>query len=119
MDKIFFLIFTLFSLPSRNDVVNFLLEDETNLIPYSDEFDCKGFTETLMDNAIGFDAFPVAVGWNNGDGVVYHVFVGFETSDGVVWVEPQNDRFYVVSEESLCYEDGECVGDLLFVYTTP
>lgn len=121
MKEIILLIYLFFYTPSESDLILFLEKDKTNEIPYSDNFDCKDFTETLIGNSF-IKAYPVGVGWDNGDGVVYHVFVTFETKDGIFWVEPQNDRFYDVSDSGLplCYSDGECVTDkLLFVYTSP
>lgn len=109
-----------FLLPKSNqELTVFLSKDKTNFIPYTVDFDCVQFSETLIENANykGFEAIPVMVGWNTDDGIALHEFVAFNTSDGVIWVEPQNDREYVVSEKSLCYTDGECItSELLFVY---
>lgn len=109
-----------FLLPkSHQDVTIFLLKDQTNSIPYTVEFDCVQFSETLIKkaNSKGFEAIPVMVGWSTDSGIALHEFVSFSTSDGIVWVEPQNDKEYTVSEKSLCYKDGECITNkLLFVY---
>jgi len=115
------LIFIYFLLlpKSHQDLTVFLSKDQTNLIPYTAEFDCVQFSETLIENAgsKGFKAAPVMVGWNTDNGLALHEFVSFVTSDGIVWIEPQNDKEYIVSENSLCYADGECVTkELLFVY---
>lgn len=109
-----------FLLPkSHQDLTVFLLKDQTNSIPYTTEFDCVQFSETLIKNANskGFEATPVMVGWSTDNGIALHEFVSFSTSDGIVWVEPQNDKEYTVSEKSLCYKDGECITkNLIFVY---
>lgn len=109
------IIFTLF-LKSKSDVLAFVATDKTNEIPYSAEFDCVQYTETLIENAVGFDAVPVMVGWDDNGTLVLHEFAAFNTKDGIVWIEPQNDRQYVVSDKSLCYVDGECIADFRFIY---
>lgn len=115
--EIFYFFLFMFKQPNQQDVINFIERDKTNLIQYTEDFDCKDFSETLVKNAVGFDAYPVGVGWSGDNGITFHMFVAFETSDGIVWVEPQNDRIYTTSKEFLCYEDGECVSDnLLFVF---
>lgn len=115
------LIFIYFFLipKSHQDLTVFLSKDKTNLIPYTFEFDCVQFSETLIENANskGFEAFPVMIGWKTKNGIVLHEFVAFSTSDGIIWVEPQNDKEYFVSEKSLCYTDKECVtNEVIFVY---
>lgn len=112
---IFLLFFTLF-LKTPEQVYDFLILDQTNTISYSAEFDCVQYSETLIENAVGFDAVPVMVGWKTDESFAYHEFVAFNTTEGIIWIEPQNDRQYVVSESELCYIDGECIADLSFVY---
>lgn len=115
--NIILVIISLF-LKSQSDVLEFISTDKTNEIPYSIEFDCVQYSETLITNSQnhGFDAVPVMVGWDRDGKLALHEFVAFNTTDGIIWVEPQNDRQYVVSEKSLCYIDGECVGDFRFIY---
>lgn len=105
---------------SKQDLVDFIKSDTTNNLVYSDNFDCKNFSETLVSNAKqeGFEAFTVWVAMRTNGAVTYHVFVGFNVNGEVVWIEPQNDTQYVFSGigESLCYTTGECVSDeLLFI----
>lgn len=99
--------------------MQFIQEDETQRETFVlNSFDCVQFSEALIKNAKeqGFDAIPVMVGWDSGDDLILHMFVAFNTSDGIIWIEPQNDREYVVSEKSLCHVEGDCIGDFRFVY---
>jgi hypothetical protein len=109
---LFFLLFT------PKDIHAFVESDKTNEIQYSEDFDCKDFTETFIENAVGFNAYPVGVGLRYGDTLVFHQFVGVEIDGKVYWIEPQSDQFYEVAEagEMLCFVDGECFAELAFVY---
>lgn len=116
--ELLILFLSLFSKTSA-DVLDFVLVDQTNTIPYSSSFNCVQFSETLIENAEkeGFKAEPVMVGWWQDGQLILHEFVAFETKDGTIWIEPQNDNQYIVSEQSLCYTNGECVtNELAFVY---
>ncbi len=123
MKKIIFLtaIFITACTP-KIDIYEFIQKDHTEQIPYTDDFDCKDFTETFIKNAsvYGIDAFPVGVGWWDGDNLIFHQFVGVNTPEGTIWVEPQTDQTYVVSESggSLCVVGGNCITNkLVFIYT--
>lgn len=109
MINLFFFLY--FHQKSQQDLFDFLLKDETNLIPYSAEFNCVAFSETLIENAKGFDAIPVEVGWFTENGFAFHEFVAFKTSDGIIWIEPQNDLEYIIvdAKNPLCHKDGNCV----------
>jgi hypothetical protein len=122
MEKItlFFLGLTFFfSTPTRADILSFIADDKTNEIPYTAEFDCVQFSETLIGEASerGIEARKVFVIWETESGKAYHAFVQFETSDGPVWIEPQNDQEYSIANqgEALCNVNGECVTDKLFM----
>jgi hypothetical protein len=100
------------------DVYSFLNEDDTDNMVYSENFNCVSFSETLIERARekGFVAVYVSVWWP--EFWIGHTFVAFHSEDeGIIWIEPQNDREYVVVDFSkpvpydgdiLCYVDGEC-----------
>jgi hypothetical protein len=118
MDKIIILFMALVAgSKSNQDLISFVLADQTNTMEYSESFDCVQFSEEFIKNAKlqRFDAIPVMVGWKVDGALALHEFVAVQTADGVAWVEPQNDRFYDVSKSGgpLCYTDGECVTDKL------
>lgn len=122
MNEFMFLMTMLFSSlgATRADVGMFVQYDKTNEIQYTIDFDCVQFSETLVKNAeaYGFDAFVVQTAWNTDNGIAFHEFVAFNTIEGIVWIEPQNDMEYTVTETGnrLCHTDGECVSsDLMFI----
>lgn len=117
MNNIIILIALLFSdLKTIQDLYAFIESDKTNEIPYSETFDCVQYSETLIENAVGFDVIPVMVGWYSESGLVYHEFVAFEIQGEIIWIEPQNDREYIVADsgQPLCYKDGECATQELY-----
>lgn len=122
MKKILFTIILLLnSISLKPDIHTFVLEDKTNELPYSSEFDCKDFTETFINNAraIGIDAFSVGVGWRVEGKILFHQFVGIQSHGEIIWLEPQTDQFYAVTEagKPLCVIGGECVTDnLVFIH---
>lgn len=107
------LIYLAPSKATREGLLEFIEKDQTNTIPYSADFDCVQFSEKLIQNAAleGYEAIPVMVGWKQDGRLLLHEFVAVKVEGEIFWVEPQNDRFYNVSQSGgpLCYTDGECV----------
>ncbi len=98
-----------------SELIGFIQADKTNEIQYTEEFDCQDFSEAFIKNATsqGFEARAVMVVLSNQGNVTFHEFVEVSTINGLVWIEPQNDSEYKLSDigNSLCYTDGQCVAE--------
>jgi len=70
-------------------LVEFLREDDTDKIPYSEDFNCFDYTNTLLKHAymLGYDGCAVQLEFNDSG----HMIAGFHTDRGFVYVEPQDD----------------------------
>jgi hypothetical protein len=105
-------------LKSMNEVFYFLKEDQTDVLKYSEAFNCVDFSDKLIENARnkGFTVNYVTVYWP--EFRESHTFVAFYTSDhGIMWFEPQNDIRYTFVDytkpipqngDHLCYFNGDC-----------
>lgn len=90
------------------ELVDFILNDHTNWNVYSTLYNCVNFSMDLVANAKrqSIEAWMVAVIF--ADQPAGHVFVAFPTTDsGVIWIEPQSDDAYIVSQigQLLCLAD--------------
>jgi len=94
-------------------LIDFILKDHTNWNVWSKTYTCVNFSMDLVDNAKSqdIDAWIVAVDFTGQpEG---HAFVAFPTTDrGVIWIEPQSDNAYTVSQigQPLCLANnpGKC-----------
>jgi len=79
--------------PTLNNVMNFISDDKTDLNEYGMYYNCTDFASDLVRNArdAGFKAHVVAILYENSIG---HSIVVFETFEGILYIEPQNDKIY-------------------------
>lgn len=80
---------------SLSEVVNFLLKDKTNFYSYDDpDFVCVDYSHLLIRHAMQHGIFmcEVSVWLESRDGKVFgHSLVEVNTSDGLYFIEPQDD----------------------------
>ncbi len=75
---------------TKEQVMDFLSYDDTNSFNYSEDFDCTQFSNMLVKNALkrGMLACIVEIDFNK----TGHDLVAFNTDEGIIYVEPQDDR---------------------------
>jgi hypothetical protein len=106
-----------------SEVMAFVASDQTNTLPYSDNFDCTQFTQTLIDNARarGFIASAVTIYFDEQGNDMHDISAFWTTDKGIIWVEPQDDTQYDMTFPGgkLCSSDGFCWGTpfLFYEYT--
>jgi hypothetical protein len=98
---------------TRAELMNYIQKDRTNLNTLTPSYNCVNFSMDLANNAKAAGMIAWVVGVTFADGQVRHTFVAFMTSDrGIVWIEPQTDEAYIVSDvgQPLCFADhpGKC-----------
>lgn len=89
-----------YSLLSWADLENLILDDHTNWHSWTEEYNCVNFSMDLVKNVRlkNNEAWIVAVTFL--DQPEGHAFVAFPTTDrGIIWIEPQSDEAYMVSNE--------------------
>jgi hypothetical protein len=106
-------------LKSRAQLMQFLAADPTSENAYIlGTYECDGFTRDLIASARahGFVAHTVYVQWIPMGPYTQHYFVAFETSEGMVWIEPQDDTEYSqyapngrLVDDHLCHVGGSCL----------
>lgn len=81
--------------PTKSEFDEFLKVDKTDEMEYDREnFNCEKFTDMFLENVeeTGYCCFPVHIGYLGDD--TGHSIVGVMTCDeGVLFVEPQNDKY--------------------------
>ena len=83
--------------PSLKEILDFLQQDDTDKHEFiKDIYDCEYFTKDLIKNATkkGIKAYSVIIKWELS--YTGHNIVGFETEEGMIFVEPQNDKLLEV-----------------------
>ena len=76
--------------PTYRQLENFVLRDDTNLLEWSEDFDCTEFSYTFIKNFAkeGFYSCSAEIDFIDGA----HVIVAVNTTDkGLYYVEPQSD----------------------------
>lgn len=99
-------------LPTRARVFDFLALDRTDEHAYvHGTYECDAFSMDLVKAArgAGLTAHEAQVDWSTGP-YPAHVFVAFETREGPLWIEPQDDAEYSTTMENglLCKAGGQC-----------
>jgi hypothetical protein len=104
-----------------NDLRLFLENDETNELAYdSNGFNCFDYSMRLYTNLKkdNWESGIVVAEIKRDGHISEHVYVWVQTSNGFVFVEPQNDGFYshpFVGQE-LCNEYG-CISGVVWDYS--
>ncbi len=90
-------------IPSIMDLENWLQEDQTDAESHSDpDFICTDFTAMLTIHA-RTQGYDMGIVWVNGtydstNKIFYHAINAIETSEGLVYVEPQTDEVWWCNE---------------------
>ena len=75
--------------PSLQEVRKILEEDKINEIPYTDDFTCIDFSFGLIQNFFKKKVYACAVYMIFGE--TAHAIVAVNTTEGIIYIEPQTD----------------------------
>jgi len=77
--------------PTTAQVESFLMVDDTDKNEWSSNYNCRHFTADINNraDAMGWRCAYVIVEYENG---YTHAVVGFDTREGMIYVEPQTDK---------------------------
>ncbi len=72
-------------------LTEFLEQDQSDTMPYTDDFNCVQFSHLLAHNAqqAGYEAYMVVI---DSGTKVHHAITGIQIEGGVVFIEPQDDK---------------------------
>jgi len=80
---------------SYNDLKSFLATDQTDNREYiKGEWNCVSFTDQLLENAskYGLKGYFTIIQYHNVDDSSTHAIAMFNTDQGFIYIEPQNDK---------------------------
>jgi len=84
--------------PTYEELWDFILEDNTNNLEWSEDFDCTEFSNNFIKNFVkeGFFACTTEITFEDDTG---HIIVAVKTDRGLYFVEPQTD--YLIRNNEL------------------
>lgn len=80
-----------YTLPTHQDLIDFLSEDDTDERAYSDNFLCSDFSSLLVKRLYEQGIFSCIATIYYDGGMQAHEIVAVNTTEGVLYVEPQAD----------------------------